>query len=262
MGKQRLDEALAKSRQEGKKAFIPYIMAGDGGLDKLKQHLLFFEEAGADAIELGIPFSDPAADGPVIQEAGKRALESGVSLRGIFETLFEIRGEINIPIILMTYLNPVFVYGVDRFAEDCVKAGVDGCIIPDMPLEEEGIVSEPLKRSEIALIRLVTLTSPEERIRKIADGAEGFLYAVTVKGITGTRDNFGEETGRFLQKVKSVSDVPVLAGFGISTAKHVQEAGKYCDGTVVGSKVIQLLNEGAYHEIANLIEAAKSKVLS
>lgn len=262
MGKQRLDEALQQCTQKGGKAFIPYIMAGDGGLDKLKKHLLFFEEAGADAIELGIPFSDPVADGPVIQEAGKRALDLGVSLRSILEALIGIRGEINIPIILMTYLNPVFAYGVDRFASDCIKAGVDGCIIPDMPLEEEGIISGSLKRAEIALIRLVTLTSPEERIKRIADGAEAFLYAVTIKGTTGARDHFEEETGRFLQKVKSVSDVPVLAGFGISTAKHVQEAGKYCDGTVVGSKVIQLLNEGTYHEIARLIEAAKSKVLS
>jgi tryptophan synthase alpha chain len=260
MGKQRIDEALKKCMQKGEKVFIPYVMAGDGGLDKIKEHLRYFEEAGADAVELGIPFSDPAADGPVIQEAGKRALESGVSLRSIFETLFEVRREINIPIILMTYLNPVFVYGFDRFAEDCVKAGVDGCIIPDMPIEEEGIISGALKESGIALIRLVTLTSPEERVKKIADGAEGFLYAVTIKGITGARDNFAEETGRFLQKVKSLTSVPVLAGFGISTPEQVKEAVRYCDGTVVGSKIIQCLQAEVYEEITDLIEAAKSTV--
>ncbi|RFU60817.1 tryptophan synthase subunit alpha [Bacillus sp. V59.32b] len=262
MGKQRIDEALQKCAEKGEKAFIPYIMAGDGGLDQLKQHLLFFEKAGADVVELGIPFSDPVADGPVIQRAGKRALDSGVSLRNIMEKLIEIRNEINIPIILMTYLNPVFAYGIDRFAQDCRKAGVDGCIFPDMPLEEERFVSEPMKQSEIAIIRLVTLTSPEARLRKIADGAEGFLYAVTVKGITGARDHFAEDTGQFLERVKALSSVPVMAGFGISTPEHVKEAGRYCDGTVVGSKVVQCLENDDFDAISKLIEAAKSKVLA
>ncbi|RFU63418.1 tryptophan synthase subunit alpha [Peribacillus glennii] len=262
MGKERLEQAFEKCSQKGEKAFIPYIMAGDGGLDILKQQLLFLQEAGADAVELGIPFSDPVADGPVIQEAGKRALQQGVSLRGILETLTSIRTEIKIPIILMTYLNPVFTYGAGQFAADCAAAGVDGCIIPDMPLEEEGIISGELKQSGIALVRLVTLTSPAERIKKIADGAEGFLYAVTIKGTTGARDHFEEETGRFLQQVRSVSNVPVLAGFGISTPQHVREAGKYCDGTVVGSKIIQLLSAAAFNEITDLIQAAKGKVLS
>ncbi|PLT34346.1 tryptophan synthase subunit alpha [Bacillus sp. V5-8f] len=262
MGKDRLEQALEMCSQKGDKAFIPYIMAGDGGLGKLKEQLLFLQGAGADAVELGIPFSDPVADGPVIQEAGKRALEQGVSLRGILETLTSIRSEIDIPIILMTYLNPVFAYGAGQFAADCSAAGVDACIIPDMPLEEEGIISGELKQSGIALVRLVTLTSPVERIKKLVDGAEGFLYAVTIKGTTGARDHFEEETGRFLQQVRSISNIPVLAGFGISTSQHVQEAGKYCDGTVVGSKIVQLLSAGEYDEITNLIQAAKGKVLS
>ncbi|MDQ0217225.1 tryptophan synthase subunit alpha [Peribacillus cavernae] len=262
MGKQRIDEALKTCIQKGEKVFIPYIMAGDGGLDKLKQHLKFFEKAGAAAVELGIPFSDPVADGPVIQKAGKRALDAGVTLKSIIDKLIEIREEVKIPIILMTYLNPVFAYGVDRFAQDCLKAGVDGCIIPDMPFEEEAIVSGPFKQSEIALVRLVTLTSPEARLRKIASEAEGFLYAVTIKGTTGARDHFGEETGRFLQKVKSLSEVPVLAGFGISTPEHVKEAGRYCDGAVVGSKVVQCLHTEDYEEITRLIEAAKGKVMA
>ncbi|WP_409305280.1 tryptophan synthase subunit alpha [Peribacillus sp. SCS-155] len=257
MTQKRLEDALKNTLDRGEKAFIPYIMAGDGGLERLKQDLLFFQEAGATAIELGIPFSDPVADGPVIQRAGERALKNGTTLRKIIRELVEIRDIVTLPVILMTYLNPVFTYGVDQFAKDCGEAGVSGCIIPDLPLEESGLVSGALQSADVALIQLVSLTSPQERIKQIADSAEGFLYAVTIKGITGARKTFEQETGQFLQAVKLISNVPVLAGFGISAPEHVAEAGQHCDGVVVGSKIVEHLQHGDYESIKTLIKASK-----
>jgi tryptophan synthase alpha chain len=261
MSKRKLDNAFIVCKERGEKAFIPYIMAGDGGLDKLKQNLLFFEESGATAVELGIPFSDPVADGPVIQQAGERALKNGTTLTKILNELKHIRSDVSIPIILMTYLNPVFTYGIEKFAEDCNSAGVAGCIIPDLPIEESDLVSRPLKNSNIALIQLVSLTSPGARIKEIADKAEGFVYAVTVKGITGARKTFEEETAVFLKKVKEASSVPVLAGFGISTPDQVAEAGRHCDGVVVGSKIIECLVKNDLESVKHLILASKQEIV-
>ncbi|SFC04195.1 tryptophan synthase, alpha chain [Bacillus sp. OV322] len=257
MNNNRVEKSMMAVQQKGEKAFIPYIMAGDGGLEKLKSHLQFFEAEGADAVELGIPFSDPVADGPVIQRAGIRALQEGTTLKKILDKLKEIKGEIRIPVILMAYMNSILVYGAKRFVNDCKSAGVDGCIVPDLPIEEEEIISGHLKEAGIVLIRLVTLTSTEQRIKKIAERAEGFLYAVTVKGTTGVRNDFGMEAGPYLEKVKKASGVPVLAGFGISSAEQVKELSKYCDGVIVGSKIIDCLEREEYKEISRLISAAK-----
>lgn len=253
----KLANALRKGADEGEKAFIPYIMAGDGGLDQLLSRINRLEKAGAAAIELGIPFSDPVADGPVIQRAGLRSLKQGVTLKKIFSTLHEIQDQITIPIIFMSYLNSIMAYGFEQFARDCVKSGVSGCIVPDLPFEEEGILRPVLKESGIVLIRLVTLTSPKERLKKIIKDAEGFIYAVTVKGTTGTRESFEEEVGVYLQEVKALSSVPVLAGFGISTPEHVKQASSYCDGVIVGSKIIDLFEEEKYEEMEELISSAK-----
>ena len=167
-------------------------MAGDGGIGALKEQILFLQEAGVTAIELGIPFSDPVADGPVIQEAGGRALAQGVTLRKVLEELRVFRNEVKVPIVFMTYLNPILSYGITEFVEDCGTSGVSGLIIPDMPLEESALLKDKLVNTDIALIQLVTLTSPPERIRKITAASEGFVYAVTVNGTTGVRTDFKE----------------------------------------------------------------------
>ncbi len=239
------------------KAFVPYIMAGDGGLNTLKDKLLFLQENGVDAVEIGIPFSDPVADGPTIQKAGIRALEAGVTLTGVIETLKDIQEEITIPLILMTYTNPVVAFGIERFAQQAAEAGIDGCIIPDLPVEEEDLFVPHLEKSGVELIRLVTVTSPEERIQKITAKGNGYVYAVTVAGITGVRSGFNAQLGEFLSKVKSASRLPVLAGFGISTPEHVREMNQYCDGVIVGSKIVELFNENKLEEIKKLIQAAK-----
>lgn len=253
----RITEALQQVEQKGEKAFIPYIMAGDGGLSSLKEQLLFLEQNGATAVELGIPFSDPVADGPVIQRAGIRSLNNGTTLKKILDEVTELRKEVSIPLIFMGYSNSILAYGLKQFTEDCIKAGIDGCIIPDVPVEEEALFA-PLKDAGIPLIRLVTLTSSKERIVEITKDAQGFVYAVTVTGITGTRDSFGEDVGGYLQKVKDISPIPVLAGFGISTPEHVKNATQYCDGVIVGSKIVDSFENNKKEDIIGLIQASKA----
>lgn len=253
----RIEKVMQKIKENHEKAFVPYIMAGDGGLNSLKERIVFLEKAGATAIEIGIPFSDPVADGPVIQRAGIRALENGTTLKGVLQTIGEIRPIIHIPLIIMTYMNPIIAYGVQSFIDECFHQGVDGLILPDLPIEEEDIIAPYAEKAGIEIIRLVTLTSPIERIQAISNKGHGFLYAVTVNGITGARKGFDEQLGEHLKKVKSVSSLPVLAGFGISSPAHVEEMNKYSDGVIVGSKIIELFEEGNLVEIEELVKASK-----
>lgn len=252
-----MDKIQKALTEKGKKAFVPYIMAGDGGLETLKEKLLFLQECGADAVEIGIPFSDPVADGPTIQDAGIRALSKGTTLKKVLENILTFKREISIPIILMTYLNPLVAYGIEKFAKDASNSGISGCIIPDLPLEEEDFILPALEQQGLSLIRLVTLTTPFERMKEIGSRASGFIYAVTVTGITGARNNFSEDLSTFLNSVKSVSPVPVLAGFGVSTPEQVREVCKHCDGVIVGSKIIGLFEQGDLAGIKQLVLSAE-----
>ncbi|GIN95355.1 tryptophan synthase alpha chain [Siminovitchia terrae] len=262
MGKEHINEAIQGVLERGNKAFVPYIMAGDGGLEKLADQISFLEKSGATVIELGIPFSDPVADGPTIQEAGIRALENGTTLKAVLETLKESKKSRSIPIVLMTYFNLIFVYGIERFAEECEAAGVDGVIIPDLPLEEEDSAVPALSKHEIALIRLASPTSPKSRLEEIVKRTEGFLYAVTVKGTTGARSEYEEGVAEYLEELKSLSSVPVLAGFGVSSPEQVKDLGQHCDGVIVGSKIVQALSKGKEEEILELINASKQAFIN
>ncbi|MEH7346654.1 tryptophan synthase subunit alpha [Bacillus sp. JJ1532] len=253
----RIEKVMQALRKNNEKAFVPYIMAGDGGLNSLAERITFLEKAGATAIEIGIPFSDPVADGPVIQQAGIRALESGTTLRGILEAIAEIRPIVHIPLIFMTYMNPIMAFGIQSFLDECSRSGVDGLILPDLPIEEEDLIAPYAEKAGIEIIRLVTLTSPLERVQEISSKGRGFLYAVTVNGITGARKGFNEQLGEHLKKVKSVSNLPILAGFGIASPSHVQEMNQYCDGVIVGSKIIELFERGDLDGIKELIKASK-----
>lgn len=257
----RIEKALHLTKEKNEKAFVPYIMAGDGGLDGLMERIIFLESCGATAIEIGIPFSDPVADGPTIQAAGLRALKEGTTLRGVLETIKNLRPIVSIPLIVMTYMNPIYQYGVTSFIQDASNAGIDGCIIPDLPIEEEEIILPHLEMANIELIRLVTLTSSQERIKEIANKGRGFLYAVTVNGITGARANFNEHIGDYLKNIVALSSLPVLAGFGISNPSQVKEMGQFCDGVIVGSKIITLFQENKRDEIEKLIEASKAIIV-
>ena len=253
-----IKEAFSNVLENGDKAFVPYIMAGDGGLDSLKEKIVFLENAGATAIELGIPFSDPVADGPIIQAAGIRSLQAGTTLKGVFKTIRSFRESTTIPLIMMTYLNPVLAYGLEDFFIDCENASINGIIIPDLPVEEEEILLSFADQHGVEIIRLVTLTSPLDRIEAIAKKGNGFLYAVTVTGITGSRTTFQEHLGTHLLKVKEVSPIPVLAGFGISTPEHVKNMTEYCDGVIVGSKIVELFEKNDLDQIKELIAASKT----
>lgn len=253
----RIEKVFQKIKEKSEKAFVPYIMAGDGGLDVTKERIVFLEKYGATAIELGIPFSDPVADGPTIQQAGIRALHEGTTLKDVLGMIKEIRPKISIPLIVMTYMNPIYAYGIDTFVLDAKNSGIDGLIIPDLPIEEEDIISNSLETCEIELIRLVTLTSPIQRIKEVAKRGNGFLYAVTVTGITGARADFNDKIGDYLEQIRKVSPIPVLAGFGISTSEQVTEMNQYCDGVVVGSKIVDLFYQGKLNDIENLMQSTR-----
>jgi len=257
MGKSKIASAFKAVLDKGDKAFVPYIMAGDGGVEQLQEQILFLEKSGATVVELGIPFSDPVADGPAIQEAGIRSLASGTTLDGVLESLLKWKEERTIPIVLMTYFNLIYSYGVERFAQRCQEVGVDGLIIPDLPYEEDEMVAPIFSEYELALIHLVAPTSPQSRIEQIAKQTEGFLYAVTVKGTTGVRNEYEDGLASYLQQLKTYSSVPVLAGFGVSSPETVRELGDYCDGVIVGSRIVDLLFRGERGEIKNLIAASK-----
>lgn len=259
MSKTILDKALKEKIAADEKIFVPYIMAGDGGLDILEDRLQFLQEAGATAVELGIPFSDPVADGPVIQEAGQRALANGVNLTSILNALKKFKEKRTLPIVLMTYFNPIFTYGIEAFARSCEEVGVSGIIIPDLPMEEETLVAGLLRRHDIAFIRLAALTSPEGRLREIASRTEGFLYAVSVKGTTGVRKSYENEVGAYLAKLKQFTDVPVLAGFGVSNSEQARALGSHSDGVIVGSKIVELLHKGQFDEVRELIQGTHAK---
>jgi len=253
----RFEKTFTEVSENHTKAFVPYIMAGDGGLECLGDRLKLLEKFGATAIEVGVPFSDPVADGPTIQRAGIRALEKGTTLKSIISELAKARLEVNVPIILMTYLNPIYCYGINDFVHDIQGAGVDGCIIPDLPIEEEEIITSQLEEAGIELIRLVTLTTPLERIKTIASKGKGFLYTVTIKGITGARNEYDSELNQFLKAVKAISPIPVLAGFGISTQEQIKDITKYCDGVIVGSKIVDLFNSENLQEMEALMSGLK-----
>ncbi|MFK9092933.1 tryptophan synthase subunit alpha [Bacillus salipaludis] len=255
----RIEKSFTILKENNKKAFIPYIMAGDGGLEGLVNQLSLLERFGATAIEIGVPFSDPVADGPTIQRAGLRALVNGTTLRGIFAELEKAREIISIPIILMTYLNPIYSYGIEEFVGDIRKVGVDGCIIPDLPIEEEDIITSQLEEAQVELIRLVTLTTPLERIRTISSKGRGFLYTVTVKGITGARNEYDANLHQFLKTVKEVSSIPVMAGFGISTKDQITDLTKHCDGVIVGSKIVDLFEQNRLSEMEELMSSFKQE---
>ncbi|MGM0522862.1 MAG: tryptophan synthase subunit alpha [Bacillota bacterium] len=256
MSKQQLDTRFKQILDRGDKLFVPYIMAGDGGLDVLNERIQFLEDCGASAIELGLPFSDPVADGETIQQAGIRALKSGTTVQGVFDTLKQSKDR-HIPIILMTYMNPVYHYGIEAFAKACVESGVSGLIVPDLPMEEEQMVTDVFGQHDLALIRLVALTSPAERQEELKKRTEGFLYAVTVTGTTGERQTFTDRVHQYLAKLKEGAATPVLAGFGVSSEEQVKSLSHHCDGVVVGSRIVKAFYDGEKDVIKALIEASK-----
>lgn len=253
-----LQQAIEETKIAGNKAFVPYIMAGDGGLETLKPTILMLQQIGVTAIEVGIPFTDPVADGPTIEQAGERALAEGVTLRKVLETLASFKEEIQVPLVVMTYFNPVLAFGLEAFAKACVAGGVKGLIVPDVPLEESEILRDTLNPHGIDIVQLVSLTSPPARIARIAAASQGFVYAVTVNGITGARASFANDLHGHFARLREASNIPVLAGFGISTPEQVVSMGALSDGVIVGSAIVTALNEGNLEKIEALVSASTS----
>ncbi|MBE0426262.1 MAG: tryptophan synthase subunit alpha [Nitrospirae bacterium] len=241
--KSRIEEAFKKSKKEGKKAFIPYVMAGDPSLDKTRDILLLFEVCGADIVELGVPFSDPLADGPTIQRASERSLKNGVTLKKVISFVKDIRQRIRIPIVLMTYFNPVFKYGIDDFIRDARNSGIDGVIVPDLPPDEAGDFIKHARKASLDTIFLLAPTSTEDRIKKVAKASSGFIYYVSITGITGSSLLLDGSMDLLIPKIRKYTDKPVAVGFGVSAPTEASAVAAVSDGVIVGSAIIKKLHE-------------------
>jgi tryptophan synthase alpha chain len=224
------------------KAFIPFVTAGDPDLETTERLVLAMAEAGADLIELGIPFSDPVAEGAVIQRADERALRAGTTADGIFDAVRRIRQKTDVPLAFMTYINPIFAYGADRFFQNCRANGIDAVIVPDMPYEEKGELSPFAGACGVPLISLIAPSS-DARIGRIARDAEGFVYVVSSLGVTGVRSEIVTDLAEMIRLVKAARDIPCAVGFGISTPEQAREIASVADGVIVGSAVVKLVEQ-------------------
>lgn len=240
-----------------KKAFISFLTAGDPDADSTVKFILEMERAGADLVEIGIPFSDPTAEGVVIQEANIRALKGGMTTDGAFEIVRRVREKSQIPLAFMTYVNPVFHYGYDRFFAKCEELGVDGIIIPDLPYEEKEEVEGPALAHNVALISMIAPTS-ESRIQEIASGAKGFIYVVSSMGVTGVRSEIKTDLGAMVESIRSVTQVPCAIGFGISTPEQAKKMAGLSDGAIVGSAIVKLIAEHGQDAAPHIYEYVKS----
>jgi tryptophan synthase alpha chain len=239
------------------KAFIPFITAGDPSLEITEQLVLKMAEAGADLIELGIPFSDPIAEGTVIQAADTRALAGGATTDKIFTMVQRVRKICSVPIAFMTYINPIFTYGPDRFMNDCQIAGVTAVIVPDLPYEEKAELMPSCKKYGINLISMIAPTS-QNRIRMIASNAQGFMYCVSSMGVTGVRKEIGNDVEDMLKHVKAVKDIPCAIGFGISTPEQAKRMARFSDGVIVGSAIVKIIEKYGVGCVPHVIEYVRS----
>ena len=235
----RIGETFAELKRSGRGGFIPFITAGHPDLATTELLLIELAAAGADIIELGVPFSDPVADGEVIQRASERALRNGVTLRDAFTCVAHAKQHIHVPIVLFSYFNPLLKFGEDRLANDAKKAGVDAVLVTDLIPEEAESWTETLIQHGLDPVFLVAPTTSDERLARVAQQARGFIYAVSRAGVTGARNEMTRDAEVLVQRVRSVSDLPVAAGFGVSTAEQVREIWRFADAAVVGSAIVR-----------------------
>lgn len=241
----RIDRKFAELRSQGKKAFVSYIMAGDPDLATSLKVMKGLPAAGVDVIELGMPFTDPMADGPTIQLAGQRALEGGQTLQKTLDMVVEFRkADQTTPIVMMGYYNPIYSRGVDRFLTDAVAAGIDGLIVVDLPPEEDSELCIPAQAAGINFIRLATPTTDDRRLPKVLQNTSGFVYYVSITGITGAASAQAAEVGPEVARIKAATDLPVIVGFGITTPEAAEAIAGVADGCVVGSAIVKLIAEG------------------
>lgn len=254
----RITDTFNRLKKSGSKALIPYIMAGDPSLDATKQFVLELEAAGADIIELGVPFSDPLADGPTIQRAAERSLNTGTTLKKVLGLVREIRKVSDIPLILMTYYNPVFKLGIEPFVKTAVSAGVDGVIIPDLIPDEADDFMKLARMYGLDTIFLLAPTSTPERINRVVKASTGFLYYVSITGTTGSKLSIEKSMKDTLHSIRAVTSIPVAVGFGISSPEEACAVSKLADGVIVGSAIVKLIAQGK--SIKNYVKSLRKAV--
>ena len=247
---------------KNKKAFIGFLTAGDPSYEASYENIMALIRAGADMVEIGIPFSDPIAEGPVIQGADVRALKAGMTTDKAFELAAKVRSQTDIPLVFMTYVNPVYKYGYDRFFAKCAEIGVDGLICPDLPFEEKNEADGAAKAHGVALISMIAPTS-EQRIKSIAESANGFLYIVSSMGVTGVRSEIKTDLKSIMESVRKYAKVPAAIGFGISNPEQAKKMSELSDGVIVGSAIVRLVEkygEGAPEEIYKFVKSLKQVI--
>jgi tryptophan synthase alpha chain len=256
----RIDAQFARLQAIGRTALIPYITAGDPTLARTRQVIHALADAGADLLELGIPFSDPLADGKTNQEAAKRALAHDVSLADVIALVGDVRRDVQLPIIFFTYLNPVFQYGYERFARDAAAAGVDGVLVLDMPPEESADLQAALVDADLRMIYLVAPTSTPARVRMIAARASGFIYYVSRTGVTGEHERIADDLGEHIALIRQHTSLPIAVGFGVSTPAHATQIAALADGVVVGSAIVRRIGAGGDSDamVAEVTQFARS----
>lgn len=262
----RIDTCFARLKASGEKALVCFVTAGDPNLETTKQVVLEIEKAGADIVELGVPFSDPIADGPTIQASSMRALDSGTTVPKVLDLVRDIRRTSELPLILMTYYNLVEHYGIERFARDAAEAGVDGMILSDLIPEESGNWKPVADGSGISTIFLLAPTSTEARVQAVANVASGFIYCVSRTGVTGAQTEMARGIQELVGRIRAGSDLPVAVGFGISKPEHVRQVCGYADGAVVGSVLVNLIAKKAgspdlLKEVNDIVSALKAGTL-
>lgn len=253
----RIENAFANG-----KAFISFVTGGDPDLETTERLILTMEEAGADLIEIGLPFSDPIAEGPVIQEANERALAAGCTTDKLFDMVKRAREKVTVPLVFLTYINPIYTYGKDRFLKRCVECGIDGIIVPDLPFEEKDELEEDCNKYSVDLITLIAPTS-QERIKMIAEKAKGFVYCVSSMGVTGVRSEIKTDIAAMIMKVREATDTPCAIGFGISTPEQAKEFASIADGAIVGSAIVKIVaqyGKDSYDPVSKYVREMKSAV--
>lgn len=234
----RIAETFGELKKENRKGFVPFVSAGDPDLAVSKQIVLTLAENGADIIELGVPFSDPMADGPTIQMSSQRALENGITITDILHMVKDVRTKTDVSIVLFSYLNPLFRYGIERLAKDAADAGVDGVLVTDAVDNEAADIAGILRKNGLDLISLIAPTTSDERLKQIAEQASGFIYAVSRAGVTGAQTVTSSSAKVLVERARKFTDLPIAVGFGISTPEQIEDVWKYADAAVVGSAIV------------------------
>jgi tryptophan synthase alpha chain len=256
----RIARQFERLKDEGRKAFVAFVTAGDPSIERTVEAAVEMDAAGVDVLELGVPFSDPLADGPVIQRSSERALRRGVTLTSVIEAVRRIRRKTELPLLLFSYYNPLLRYGLARLAAEAREAGVDGVLVTDLPPEEAGPWLEVARPAGLDTVFLAAPTSPDERLARVAEASRGFVYAVSRTGVTGERQALSDEARPLLERVRARTGVPVALGFGISTPEQVAQAAAVADGVVVGSALVRFLEDHPDGDIGGQVRWLKSTI--